>query len=386
MRASPPTDRIAYLDALRALAALAVVTGHYFAAFGAPPGVPQGVLRTPLGAVYDGEAAVSFFFVLSGFVLSVGYFRDPRRLHERFSYGGYIIARVCRLWVPFAAALLITWAVRVWLFAPIVDGPAHSAWLSGFWQQMPTVRQALTELSMVLPPQTHQLIPPGWTLTTEMSLSLLVPIAALLAERRVWWLLALGAFGVVSLGLPRYSFHFVLGVTLSRLWVMREYRLLSLTPAIRALLWIVAAFLYSYRAWAVPYLPDLVPTQRIWYVTGTGAALILALALEAPRLQRALHHPVLQVLGRCSYSIYLVHFTLLIAAVPPVVRVLANDQAVLPPWLWLGMFAAFVAATIVIALVFERWIERPSIALGRRWISGRQRSRGEAPEGAPASP
>lgn len=359
-------ERIDYLDSLRGLAAVAVVIGHYIAAFGNPPGVPSALLQTPLAAIRDGEASVSFFFVLSGFVLSIGYFRDPRRLHERFSYGAYMIARVFRLWVPYAVVFLATWATRAWLFHRVSDTPASSAWLNLFWQEPLSVREALTELSLVLPPQMHRSIPPGWTLTTELSLSFLLPIGALLAERRIWWLVSLVAYGIIALGMPRYLFHFMLGITLCRLWVSRDFRSPHVAPATRVVLWCAAAVLYTYRFTVAPLAPTLLSDGKIWYVTGLGSVIILALVLDAPRLQRLLEHPALKRIGKCSYSVYLVHFTLLMAAIPPVLAVIARGQSALAPSVWYAGLVVLVGATLALAMASERFIERPSIAMGHR--------------------
>ncbi|MDP1889743.1 MAG: acyltransferase, partial [Gemmatimonadaceae bacterium] len=357
MTNQPAEARLHYLDSLRGLAALAVVVGHYVAAYGGPPGLPPVLLwRTPLAATVDGNAAVSFFFVLSGFVLSIGFFRDPVRLHGRFSYGAFMIARVFRLWVPYAAVFLATWAVRSWLFDPVAVVPAQSPWLDQFWQQPFSVREALTELSLVIPPQMHRLIPPGWTLSMELSLSLLVPIGALLAERRLWWLVSLSAFGIVALGMPRFLFHFMIGIVLCRVWVSRGSPVLQLRPVAKALLWGIAVLLYTYQFTLAPFAPTLFPGLKIWYVSGTGAGLLLALVLDAPAVQALLVRPALRQLGRSSYSIYLVHFGLLMAAIPWLLAWIARGQPTLPPLAWYVGLVALVVSTLALAAITERWI------------------------------
>src|SRR4051794_39802460 len=97
-----PQTCISFLDSVRGIAALSVVANHYVLAYGMPKW--QWVLsRTPLSIWWDGPAAVSMFFVLSGLVLSIKHFHATKNpsLHA-FSIGGYCLARVCRIWVPFA--------------------------------------------------------------------------------------------------------------------------------------------------------------------------------------------------------------------------------------------------------------------------------------------
>ncbi len=76
--ASRPTrERVTAYEALRGGAALAVVFGHSFFGFGASylsKFVPEIILRT----ISSGNYAVTFFFVLSGFVLTRRHFVDRR--------------------------------------------------------------------------------------------------------------------------------------------------------------------------------------------------------------------------------------------------------------------------------------------------------------------
>jgi peptidoglycan/LPS O-acetylase OafA/YrhL len=84
--------RIGSLDALRGVAALAVVIGHAL-----PMGLPQ---VPPVVAVALGRVSVIAFFVLSGFVLSLPYF-DGRPL----PYPAFVVRRLCRIYLPYAAVM-----------------------------------------------------------------------------------------------------------------------------------------------------------------------------------------------------------------------------------------------------------------------------------------
>ena len=67
------------------------------------PYVIQKLRDFQIGLIAAGREAVVFFFVLSGFVLSVPYAgpRAPR-------YGKFLAKRMCRIYPPFAAAVLIS--------------------------------------------------------------------------------------------------------------------------------------------------------------------------------------------------------------------------------------------------------------------------------------
>ena len=68
---------------------------------------PWAWLRyTPLRLLVDGEAAVILFFVLSGYVLAL-----PFIAGTQLTYGRYLVKRICRIWLPFAAAILLAAAL-----------------------------------------------------------------------------------------------------------------------------------------------------------------------------------------------------------------------------------------------------------------------------------
>ena len=101
------------LDSLRGLAAVTVVFGHLEAlVFDAPIVAGSGwthwrhilelLNRTPLTVIMSGGSAVRFFFVLSGFVLMLPYLR-----HKENPYAPYLVKRICRIYLPYLAAVAI---------------------------------------------------------------------------------------------------------------------------------------------------------------------------------------------------------------------------------------------------------------------------------------
>lgn len=83
-----PREQLQSLTGLRIFAALAV----YFSHVGAPAGAPA-ILSTVMSAGYYG---VTFFFVLSSFVLAVNYFGDLRHPSAR-SLWTFASARIARV-------------------------------------------------------------------------------------------------------------------------------------------------------------------------------------------------------------------------------------------------------------------------------------------------
>jgi len=99
-----------------------------------------------------------------------------------------------------------------------------------------------------------------------------------------------------------------------------------------------------------------------------GESMIFLGVLASAAVQRALGGRLLRRLGRLSFSIYLLHFPILFTVVSvAIVR--------LPPWMGLparllAASAGGLALTLVLAILFERLVDRPATALSRK-LGGR---------------
>ena len=108
-RPSPSAaPRLDQLTALRFFAALAVLFSHLWI-LQEPPNLLRPLART---VFHEGYAGVSFFFMLSGFILSYNY--QARLASGAISQARYLILRVIRIFplhlataLPFAVALLL---------------------------------------------------------------------------------------------------------------------------------------------------------------------------------------------------------------------------------------------------------------------------------------
>jgi len=94
------SNRLHGLDALRGLAALAVVLYHYTTGFPKETGSPFAL---PFG-VPDGHYGVDLFFIVSGYVI----FMTLERTARPYEFVG---SRVARLWPAYLACMLLTLAV-----------------------------------------------------------------------------------------------------------------------------------------------------------------------------------------------------------------------------------------------------------------------------------
>lgn len=357
------------LGSLRGLAALVVVIHHhlltlpaFFPTKSGMGGWTDALSFTPLHLVWAGGEAVSFFFLLSGFVLTLPVWRG-----EALDMLNFVVRRVWRVWVPFIVAVTLA-ALAFWRlgWTPVIG---TSVWFENIWKEAGV--SAYVQHVLMLGRMDEGLtqwafLPVVWSLKWEMWGSLLLPVVILLARQRavftpllcVLMLAAHHVFGTgdVATTLLRYLAMFVLGA-----WLSRHHDLVARTVA-RWPAPVPAAVL------AVTLL--LVPVQ--WYgwtshmgwvratvndtVTLFGSALLVALALGWAPFRALLERPAPLWLGRVSYSVYLYH-TLVLTLV---VRLGADHLPI--PWL---LVISFVL-TFPVADVMYRLVERPAMASSER--------------------
>lgn len=295
-------------------------------------------------------AGVMLFFVISGFCVHqpiVAATRTPL-------WGAFWRRRFVRVYLPFLAAVLLSGAV---IFA--LEGRAVHALPSAFMVQ--NYAGAWTETAHASQVTSN---PSLWSLPVEMEFYLLYPLVWWLACRRGW----LTLFAVVGLisgaaivahraGLERLDGNFALywAVWCAGAWLRECHvrRTLRRPPASVTLAAVVAVGLAIWLT--VRGNPALTPLAwgavSIWLVWRA-----LTGPLPAPRwLMRAL-----ESMGAWSYSLYLVHFPLLLLAGVAWTGVFGTKPAnFLVPLIG-------VAAVVPCAILFHRAIERPSHAWARR--------------------
>ena len=134
------------LDVFRGVAALLVVAGHsreYAARFsGLNPSGSSMLEKLVLAPTSLAMEAVAVFFVLSGFLVGGQLLRQNRE--GRFSWSGFLVKRLTRLWTVLLPGLLVTWilwiAVSPWSLEALPSEQSglkvalcNAAYLQGAW-------------------------------------------------------------------------------------------------------------------------------------------------------------------------------------------------------------------------------------------------------------
>ena len=112
VRDATQQTRFTELEAYRGIAALLVVVFHAYQYSREGTGTPREVYTgTPLHLLfYNLEAPVSWFFVLSGFLLFLPFARAAIEQRGFLSSRGFLVRRAIRIRPPYYVAILVVWA------------------------------------------------------------------------------------------------------------------------------------------------------------------------------------------------------------------------------------------------------------------------------------
>lgn len=361
--------RFVELDSLRGLAALTVLVGHLEMAWsdtyptGAGIGASLVALTLPFGA-----EAVILFFVLSGFVLSL-----PAVDGRPQSYFTFVTRRIFRIYVPYLAALAVSVAASMYLYG-------HSTgnnWVHTYWSGPVQWRVVWHHVMFLGVFNTDRLDPPIWSLVHEMRISLFFPfLCAIVLRFRNRWSLALALILVAaSTAMDKlhgfqtatsiadtlhYTPMFILGIYLARERVSIAGWFSRLTRPARVLLGVGCILLFAFAGllfnlWAEQTMHLGLRVITHW-LTALGAGGIIVVCLNSRSCKRILHWPPIRLLGQMSYSLYLIHFIVLLCCVS-----LLFGRIPLPAILSLAL-----VLSIAVSWLSYLWIEKPSMNLGRR--------------------
>jgi peptidoglycan/LPS O-acetylase OafA/YrhL len=350
--------RIASLDSLRGIACLVVLFHHVLVSLPGMWAVYQhqetspfaSVLGfTPLHVVWAGEEAVIIFFVLSGFVLSLPFWRgSPTPWHI------FVLKRVIRLYPTYLVAITFGLIAMI-----LISARPHgmSIWFDWYWSKGISWRLVRDHLLMLNldSPQINIVNAPIWSLAVEMQISVIFPFLIMcmrklgVASVPIALVLSVGSRRI---GLPTpiyYLWLFVMGAELARHRDEITRFSKSISFAMQWSLLIIALLMVVWRWWG-PHL-GMVTTLLIDF----GAAGIVIACRDFSILALLLARKNIQWLGRVSYSVYLIHFIVLYS----LVCALSGN---LP--LWLVLSAVPVASLFVAKLLYDS-VESPSIKLSK---------------------
>jgi peptidoglycan/LPS O-acetylase OafA/YrhL len=358
LRTRSSVTRLVELDSARGVAAAVVVLCHLRAPFFS--GTQEVWYLRP---IFDGFPPVALFFVLSGFVLALPFWKAKQP-----TYGTYIVRRFFRIYVPYAAAVCFS------LFVGMHFSNAQLPLSPWFYKQWHTpFSAAVIARQFLLIDTSGKINVAFWSLRYELEMSLIFPAICFVLRK-------LSAGMGLTLGLGMYlagnlAIHMARSST--------GWRLESAETLTYASCFVLGALLAREREAIARIYASLTLWQRALFVVATfaifycghialgipGACGIVILALNSSA-SKWLRHAVLEYLGRISYSLYLVH-------VPIVLMFFILLYGRVPLWVLVGLCLPVILG---VSHLFCILVEEPSMRLGK-YLAGQMQ-----PAKSPAGP
>jgi peptidoglycan/LPS O-acetylase OafA/YrhL len=350
-------QRLPELDALRGIAAFSVVLWHFYCAtFVSLPA------SWVIFWISRGNGAVTLFFILSGFVLSLPYQRDQPPV-----YSAFITRRICRIYLPYLVGIGLS--ILVVTFVCVSNKPGLSDGFNTVCGVPFDYARMLEHLFLIGNIHSNTYNNAIWSLIHEMRVSLIFPVLYWVVRRNkiAVNLILCVSLTAISTIIGKFNLEwengcqtdycftlrvisfFIIGILLAqyRDALVRGYRRIPTVVKILALL--LAAVLYRISMEATnAFLLD--------YGVACGGAAFIVSALGSRRISTLLRKPLFAFLGKISYAMYLNHLSV-------IYLVLYLCYPALPLW---ALCLVVIAITVMLSSFFWKFIERPSISLGRR--------------------
>jgi peptidoglycan/LPS O-acetylase OafA/YrhL len=320
MRDASRESRLTALDGLRGVLAASVVLFHSFGALG----FTTEFILPGLGWMWNGRAAVNAFFTISGFALAW-----PLIGKSGIRWGQFLIRRFVRLYLPYAAIVLLA-----------------SALFLNFSVTLPNLLlvDRLDEVGNDVS---------IWSIIQEFRVSLLFPLFFLLVMRCgiIVPIASIAVFAAcIGAGAAdtvvrtaSCAMFFNTGLYFATRWEAIEAAKCRLQPTTRWLMLAIVLVGLSFD----PSVFRTLPWQVVIHASSAALLLVMPPLLETR---------IPQLLGRVSFSLYLVHEPVIAFTYPLLHPYLGTGPAILVAWL----------AVAAACFLFYKIIEEPTVALSRR--------------------
>ncbi|WP_409305547.1 acyltransferase family protein [Peribacillus sp. SCS-155] len=366
-------QRFRQLDSLRGLAAITVMMSHFFEIFPIfiantyAENTSINILKySPVHIIYAGHEAVIFFFILSGFVLSLPFYsqRQP-------DYPVYVTKRIFRIYVPYVVSVIIAVILNLSISGNGING--LSDWINSVWSLPVDWVTFFGHILFIGSFDNAEFNPVYWSLVHEMRISLVFPLLMLCLMRykevrnlAVW--IPLSFFGFVAtvllakIGIEidyfatfSYIIMFLLGAILAKNKdiLIKKYSSLSLIS--KVLLSIISLLAYT-SFWTFQNVRIINYSIINDYFIAAGVFIIVIMSLAPGNLSRFLLLRPVQFLGKVSYSLYLYHSLVLFS----LVYLLHNK------FNWISILSFSFVGTIIVSSFAYYLVEKPAIKFGKR--------------------
>lgn len=232
--------------------------------------------------------------------------------------------------------------------------PHQDPWVANLWSYPMQWSDFFREANLLGLPERFVYLPQAWTLSVELTLSLWIPFAVMLALWCLWAFIITGCAWMFCFGGSAFIFHFMLGIAFAKYHdrichsMERDVMLCSVVGVAGFVLYAAGEALLSRGS-------DL----SSGWIPGIGAFMMLAYCAGSPGIQRLLNIRVIRYLGKISYSVYLIHFAILFTITPRFLHWLDATPQHHPYAWWAGLMLPMLV-TVLLADLQYRWVETPA--------------------------
>lgn len=355
---------IAEVDGLRFLALAGVLVQHTYANYNRilPEGklngtfAKAGLIDTALSTAGRG---VELFFIISGFILAMPFIKQYLHEGKPVSISKYFLRRLTRLEPPYIVAMLLCFAARIFSGEPPEEGaPSYFAsLLASLGYVHNFVYQHNSYINGV-----------AWSLEVEVQFYILAPaLAALILTRSIGTRIILYATVFFAapfiqdlmeayLGYPVESSRknllgtfqfFVMGFALA------ELHMAKVTCPVKGIASVGLGIAMLCAMFLIPFRESFVGSRMLFLGT---AAIFYWLVISPGLWQRLFRATPLVLIGGMCYTVYLIHFPLLVLFARFAKRIYVTDQF-LPNYLL--HFILVIIPILIFSAAFYLLIEKP---------------------------
>lgn len=356
-----PTAHLDSLTSLRFFAAAMVVFSHLaFLQSSEIPlvrGLYEGVFR-------EGYMGVTFFFILSGFILSHSY---TARLTEGMTYRQFLATRVARIYPLHLLTLLI--ALPIALSSLVSGKRSLSIFLEGLIANL-ALLQAFSPISDIH----FSMNAPSWSISNEMFFYALFPI--LVFSRSIYLFFAAAAIFITQQAVgnisddntthflvyvfpPSRIADFTVGILLHRMFARTRPPAAALATGFQVLSLTIFAVCVA--------LKDLIPQHARYdlYYVPAMSLIIASFAWQQGIVSKGLSSGKLVFLGNASFSLYLVHQ--LVIRYGEYIRV--NVLKATGMWIEVVVAVLYVLLSLLFSAILFEYFENRAKRLVLKWLT-----------------
>lgn len=327
------------IDGLRAIAVISVMLYHF-----------------AVWPFTGGFVGVDVFFVISGYLITGGILKDDS--HHKFSFSDFYIRRARRLFPALLSTIAISYIVAFLVFSPIdfekMSGSTVFA-LFGisnifFWRSADYFDSA-----SILKPLLHT-----WSLSVELQFYLIWPALLLILARFGRSAVSVGALAITCAGFALSIY--AINNDSTGAYYLTQYRFYEFAAGGLVFLFRRSAFFNKLeRAHSVLFISGmaLVLSPIFTYSTQTVfpgvnallpvfGSMLMILSGDKTLIAKSLSLRPVSYIGEISYSLYLVHWPMVVFAQYILVKEFSNAS---------GILLALVS--LAVAIPMHRFIEKP---------------------------